>query len=348
MVENGANRTGGTSRRSGNPPVVSVSGRFIPKSDPPDVLDEDGLLDRAASKGFSDADTEQARYFLRRIGYAYASDYFRFFSGSGDDGLKAIHQAIIFDRRVQSVLMRYIGLFELQFRAQYAYFMSLEGGAFAHRDPSNFKNRSYFDSFLREYGGEVGRQLKNKNGKMAHLVELYGDAPVWQAVQVMSFGMLSKLYRNTRSKTVRTSVADSFGVSYDELTSWMRTITYVRNKCAHFAQVAGTRLVVAPRKIRGVNLANTHPFYTVLILEKLLSTDDGFQDDTSLMYSLNLAKDFADVVGTTPVNIASKFVPANWKALLTRRDIVGADFRFIPSKARDGVFFASDAGEAAQ
>lgn len=331
MGKNAINRTGGTSRRSGNPPVVSFSDEFSPKTDPPEVLDESGLIERMAGKGFVDARTNQARYFLRRIGYAHASDYFRSFSGGARPGLMAIHQAILFDRRMQSEIMKGIGLFELQFRAQYAYLMSAEGGAFAHRDPSNYKDREHFLSFLSDYEREVNRQLANRNGKILHFVETYGDAPIWQAVEIMSFGTLSKLYRNTRSRSVRIGVADSFGIRYEILTSWMRTISFVRNRCAHFGKLFGTRLVAAPKGIPDVQLRNTHPFYVVLMLEKLLSTDDEFSDDPSLMYSLDLARNIAGIIGTTPLEVRSRLVPANWRSLMTRRDIVGTDFELVPA-----------------
>ncbi len=337
MGKNKGNRTGGTSRRSGNPPVVSFSADFTPREPPSDVLDEDALLARAAAKGFVDTDSEQARYLLRRVGYTYVSDYFGAFKKGGAQGLRLVHQATLFDRRMQSVIMKYIGLFELQFRSQYSYLMALDGGAFAHRDPSNFKNRGHFDSFLAEYEGEVRRQLRNRNGRMARLVETYGDAPIWQAVQVMPLGMLSMLYNNTRSRSVRMGVADSFGVRYDTLASWMRTISNVRNKCAHFARIAGTKLVSPPKAMDGVNLRNTHPFYVVLMLEKLLNTDAEFVDDTSLMYSLHLAKDVADVIDTTPKEVTSRYVPPNWKLLISHPSIAGVHMELRPGAGSGGV-----------
>ena len=295
------------------------------------MLDEDGLIERVASKGFVDARTDQARYFLRRIGYAHASDYFASFSGGARPGLMAIHQAILFDRRMQSELMKAIGLFELQFRAQYAYLMSCEHGAFAHRNPDNFKDRDHFASFLSDYEREVNRQLANRNGKLRHFVETYGDAPIWQAVEIMSFGTLSKLYQNTRSRAVRIGVADSFGIRYETLTSWMRTISFVRNRCAHFGRLFGTKLVTPPKGIPNMRLKNTHPFYVVLMLEKLLSTSVEFSDDPSLMYSLDLAANIAEIIGTTPPEVRSRFVPANWRELMTKRDVVGTDFTLVPS-----------------
>ena len=61
------------------------------------------------------------------------------------------------------MLIEYIGLFELQFRAQYSYWMSEKRGSFAHRDLSNFKKPDLFDNFLRRYQNEFSRQLRKGN-----------------------------------------------------------------------------------------------------------------------------------------------------------------------------------------
>ncbi|MEI4907989.1 Abi family protein, partial [Klebsiella pneumoniae] len=93
----------------------------------------------------------------------------------------------------------------LQFRAQYSYALSAERGAFAHRNPRNFKNPDYFDSFLASYQKEFNRQLRNRNREISRAYEEYGDAPTWLAVEIMSFGTLSMLFKNTRSAKVRSS-----------------------------------------------------------------------------------------------------------------------------------------------
>lgn len=48
MGNNGVNRAGDTSQRCGNSPAVSVSGHFSPKSEPPDVLSKQELINHLA------------------------------------------------------------------------------------------------------------------------------------------------------------------------------------------------------------------------------------------------------------------------------------------------------------
>lgn len=343
MGKNGINRAGDTSQRCGNSPAVSVSGQFVPKSDPPEVLDEDGLLALLASQGFIDANSPQARYFLRRVGYTHAKPYSSRFSKMGA-GLATVSRAIRFDRQFQSMLLEYIGLFELQFRAQYAHLMAQECGPFAHRDPSNFKRLDWYERTLSNYADEVNRQARQKNQRVREHIRKYGDLPIWEAVEVMSMGTLSKLYKNTRSRAVRFGVADAFGVKYEELVSWLGTISFVRNRCAHFGRLLGTKLVMIPKAIPGVGLATNHPLYAVLILERLLSTDQNFPDDPTLMYSACLAAELNAIASKGEAIITRSYLPPNWRALISREDIMGTKLRFAPISPRREAFL-SPSGE---
>ena len=161
-----------------------------------------------------------------------------------------VHQAMTLDRRFQAVLLEYIGLFELQFRAQYSQELARVGGAFAHRDEENFKSPEHYREFVGDYQRELNRQLNAGNRHVMALMGRYGELPIWDAVEVMSFGTLSKMYKNTRSKAVRFVVADSFGVRHEMLESWMQSIAYARNRCAHFGRLLGTTLSAPPKRLR--------------------------------------------------------------------------------------------------
>lgn len=324
MCKNKDNRAGDTSQRCGNSPAVYVSGRFVPKSNPPSVLSKEDLLARLRCMGFNDTDTPQASFFMDRVGYTHARPYANEFANRGL-GLAAVDLAICLDRQFQSLLLEYIGLFEVQFRSQYSRLMAESGGPFAHRDPSCFKNMEWHKASIDVYAEEANRQVRQGNDHVRREVETYGDMPVWDAVEVMSMGTLSKLYKNTRSKAVRFGVSDSFGVRYDDLVSWMGTITFVRNRCAHFGRLLGTKLVVRPRPLPRVGLSTSHPLYAVLLLEKLLSSNVEFPKNMSLMYSLRLLSDFHDLASEFDGPIARTYLPPNWKSLVSREDIVGVN-----------------------
>lgn len=167
----GADRAGGTSRRSGNPPAISVSRaeEFTPGSTPPEPLLPAQLKDMVVRDGFSDGDTPQVESILNRISYQHLSEYYRIAKSEhapGDAGYKLVHRIALFDRKLQSVLMEGIGLFELQFRAQYSYALGASHGAFAHRSSGNFKDIGHYRSSMSKYFTEVERQISRKNASV--------------------------------------------------------------------------------------------------------------------------------------------------------------------------------------
>lgn len=334
----GNDRTGGSGREACvNPPVVSFSEEFSPACEPPKPLDQSELRERAEAVGFVDGDTDQAEWLLRRIGLQHASSYFDLFKvegGSVADGssMMELHRVLIFDRKFQALLIEYIGLFELQFRAQYSYWMSERRGAFAHRDASNFKDARKFRDFLKRYQDEFNRQLKKGNPDIVRARETYGDAPIWLAVEIMSFGTLSMLYGNTRNPKVREGVARSFGATSEELVSWTRAISGVRNTCAHFGRLVGTKLTARPKMIPGFKGDNGSPLYIVALLEYLLKSSYLFSDDPELSYDLALISDAMQLFIEYRDELPRCGFPSNWAEYVLNSSVLGAKIE-IPEEA---------------
>ena len=317
-----------------NPSAIHFSTAFKPLADPPEPMKLCDLRKHAEAHGFADGNTSQAEYILNRISYQHASGYFKLLeneSGSMPEGtsMRTLHRIILFDRKLQSLLMEYIGLFELQFRAQYSYRLSIERGAFAHRIRENFKKRDHFKNFLQSYQKEFRRQIKNRNFAVANAYSKYGDAPTWIAVEIMSFGTLSMLYSNTRSAKVRDGVAESFGVTQEELVSWARAISGVRNTCAHFGQICGRGLVSRPKRIYGAKGDNGTPFYIVMILVKLLNSPRYFPDDTSLSYGIMLVNATVRLFNEFEDVLELCGIPSDWRMLISQKEVLGVPTRFM-------------------
>lgn len=321
----GTNRAGGSSGDvSVNPPAASFSRKtenrrieirleldFKPKSNPPDVLRTEELLS-CLSKRYIDARTKQAGLFLDTVGYEHAK---RYLPQSGIMTLRRGHDLMLFDIEYQSILLKYIGLFEIAFRARYSRQMAELRGPFAHRDRRNFINGDYFNGFLATYGLELSRAISHK-GPMRDAYAEYGDLPIWKSVEVMSFGTLSKLYRNTKSKAVKRNVAEAFGVDPTTLSSWLRTLTLIRNQCAHFSRLAGTSLKSQPKQIDGVKLSTSSHFYIVLLLIRLLHEVSTFEDDPTLNHDVLLIGDISNLIyqGGEMAQVAG--IPFNWRTAM--------------------------------
>lgn len=102
--------------------------------------------------------------------------------------------------------------------------------------------------------------------------EHQGRLPVWVVAEILEFGQLVTLF-SLVPYAQRQVVADLYGARVDELESWMRTINYVRNLCAHHARLWNRRLVIRPlAKHRkndadlGAAVSNNSKMYSALSL----------------------------------------------------------------------------------
>lgn len=308
-------RAGGTSHGSGNPPAFDLSAGFTAPSNSPDPRTFDELAKRVIDHGFC-GDMEETAFILRHMNYETFMQYARFVGNA--KSVRNVHTLFMFDQRLKSVLLRWIGVFETQFRALYANAMSLQCGPFAHRDPGNFKNEKHFEDFLTSYAREMNYKIEAGSERIRGYVKEYGDAPIWTAVEILPFGTLSKLFRNTRPKEVTHSVADSLGVRLDDLVSWMRTVSEVRNRCAHFSPLLCKPIVCRPRRIPGIDRAldSGTPFYACLIVAQLTQAQD-VSGDVESFHSIGCASDLlVELVNSPSPALKAASFPDDWIEIL--------------------------------
>ena len=270
----GSDRAGGTSSSdaSGNPPAELFSDGFTDPETEPDVLSIADLARRLANKGVIGTDDELS-FLLERLNYRTVRKYSdAIVRRAPANALTAGNILVLahFDRALQSVMLQGIASIELQFRAVYGRLMAESGGPFAHHCRDNFKNDEHYDEFVEAYGRELSYKLNSRSVVNPEDFALYHDVPIWQAVEILGLGTISKLYRNTRDRDVRKGVADSFGVKYEHLTSWLRTICEVRNRCAHFEDVCVTPVSCKPKKVDGITARNDTAFYACAVINRLI------------------------------------------------------------------------------
>lgn len=323
-----SDRAGGTSSddahssgASGNPPAGIFSNGFPVPETQPDVLSVEELVKRLKDSGVSRTDDE-LRFLIEKLNYRTIRKYCRVIERRvSKSALSAgnIQVFSYFDRSLQAVLLQGIAVVELQFRAVYGRIMAETLGPFAHHDSENFKNTEHYEKFVEDYGRELSYKLSSRSSVSLDDYSKYQDVPIWQAVEILGLGTLSKLYRNTKDRSVRRGVADSFGVNYERLASWMRTICEVRNRCAHFEDVCVTPITCRPKRIEGLNAPNDGAFYVVAIINRLIEGGiDEIRDGVSRIQALKFLHNLELLASEVPpeVFLAAGF-PLNWAKQLT-------------------------------
>ena len=198
------------------------------------------------SRGLIIPDRKIAEKYLANISYYRLSAYMYPFKDLATDtfvndvSFDEIIDLYVFDRELRLLIFDAIETIEIVFRTQLIYQPSISGGgAFWFEDPSNFDDVSRMNDHLQKLDDEVDR-----SGEVFidHFFSKYDEEktpPVWMAFEVLTLGLLSRYYQNMKaSLRAKTDIANHFGVSQPIVfQSWIRSITYVRNICAHHSRL---------------------------------------------------------------------------------------------------------------
>ncbi len=173
-----------------------------------------------------------------------------------------------FDRRLKATLLDAVERVEVAVRAQVAYRLGAIDG-FAHVDPGNFDPRftarraGHRTSLYEEWCHRLTEQThRSKEDFVAHFARKYdGTLPIWVAIEVTDFGMVSRLYSALR-RPLRDEIAARYEVLDERgrgngaaMSNLLRVLNFTRNTCAHHARLWNRNFTDQV----GVRALRTHP-----------------------------------------------------------------------------------------
>jgi abortive infection bacteriophage resistance protein len=118
-------------------------------------------------------------------------------------------------------------------------------GPFGYLKKSNFNPNFDHRKFVKLFADEVE---KSKEDFVRHYKRKYSGEnhlPVWMATEILTFGSLSVLYSEGLSLNTKRNIAHQLGEAENVVTSWMQSLTYIRNLCAHHCRVWNRDLPVS-------------------------------------------------------------------------------------------------------
>ena len=199
-------------------------------------------------------------------GYYRLSGYWRYFQKSPHNGDNEFHadttlQQIVdvyeFDEILRSLLFEGLSIFEVAFRTRLAYFFSVHKDAYNYSSIELYRDEKYErDGEVRSYRTDLVRDIDSEL-KRSHEdfvkshIEREKPIPIWVAVEVLSMGTVSKMYRLLLDDDVRYPVSKSFGYpdpAFAETIS--RSFSTLRNKCAHNARIWNHSCVYPPTVLK--------------------------------------------------------------------------------------------------
>lgn len=223
---------------------------------------------------------------------------------------KEIVDLYLFNANLRQIIFPEIEKVEINVRCRLANFFAEQYGVLGYLQAENFANENYHAEFLKDINEEIGRN--SKAPFVRNFRENYegGYLPIYALVEVFSFGTLSKFYKNMLNKDKK-AIAKTFGVGYTYFESWLESISYVRNICAHYGRIYNAKLSKTPilyKEYTQAGIGNNRIYGVLLCLKYLLKNDTHwnlFVDNIELLF---------DKYGC--VQISTMGFPENWKELL--------------------------------
>lgn len=222
-----------------------------------------------------------------------------------------IVELYLFDANLRQILFPEIEKIEINLRCRTANYFSAKYGVLGYKNPAFFANAEYHQAFLEDMDDEIRRNKKAPFVKNFETNYEGGELPFYALTEISSFGTLSKFFKNMKNEDKK-MVAQEFGVGYTFLESWLESISYVRNICAHYGRLYNAKLAKKPTLYKDYysnGIRNDRLFAVILCLKQLLKKDSHWGSFVTTLDALIEKYD--------DIHINSMGFPENWKELLT-------------------------------
>lgn len=152
-----------------------------------------------------------------------------------------------FDSELRVLVFYAIEQIEIAFRTQLIYHLSIEhDSGFWYEDAEHFVSYPAYIAFLDKICKHVKRTKQV-------FIEKYKDKynqylpPSWKSFELISFTTLFGVYKNLKNTATKSRINQHFGLHHHIFTSWMNTLVYVRNICAHHSRLWNIILTITPK-----------------------------------------------------------------------------------------------------
>jgi len=254
------------------------------------ALSLDDQISLLTRRGLTIPDRDKALYYLSVIGYYRLPGYFLIFLNTTPGApshsfrscvtFKDILDVYIFDRELRLLVMDAIERIEVAFRTVLSNTMCFHYGPHWFMDAARFEitrfnHNDLMDKIRRETRHPStttsGRADLGREPFISHYYNNYCHPdlpPSWMVVEVLSFGSISNIYANLKSTDRQKDIAAAFGYHHVIIRSWLHSLSYNRNLCAHHSRLWSRIFSIPPRTVRPLEhlMRNSGTFFTQAVM----------------------------------------------------------------------------------
>ena len=231
-------------------------------------------LEQIKARGLIVDDEDSALWHIEKLGYYRLSGYFypfrvlppnmgaqpkresNFVAGTSFTHISKLYK---FDQALRLLAMDAVEKLEVALRAKVAYHMgSLDPCAHLNSDLVNQKfcatlagrvgearRPSNFATWVQQHDKLIAR---SREDFIQHFRTTYDPPiPLWVSIEVWDFGLLSHYFAGLRDKDKQLIASELRIPRHVLLASWLRTISHLRNICAHHSRLWNRSMVDSPK-----------------------------------------------------------------------------------------------------
>ena len=285
-------------------PTPNTAKPFLPYSEQLALLKKRGLI--VPDETYALAVLKKTNYYrLSAYSLTLRKDDVFYENVAFDD----IMELYNFDSEFRKLICEYTGYVEISARAYIAYFHSQKYGPLGYLDTTKFDSEwkhAYFMDKLNTY------LERSKDAFVIHHREDRNRVyPLWVAIEVATFDMVSKLYKNLLPNDRAAIAKKYYGISSREcIENWLQCAVVARNVAAHggrFYNRVGLNPAVKLSPKHQKEFSGTLPFGYVYAIYKLLP------EDRKLSMLNDISKLFRKHPFALPKHLG---FPENWQELI--------------------------------
>ena len=229
-----------------------------------------------------------------------------------------------FDQELSALIFAMISKIEVALRVRLVEALLIHGEPLVLQDSSIFKEKKLYWQNMSTVASEIAR---SNDVFIKHNFDNHdGEMPVWAAVEVLSFGTLSKIIKNLKTGTgssysilaanyqYKSKKGNLVNPSQKMLASWVQGVSVLRNMCAHNSRIYNRTIHTTPEILNADKVtpppAHNGLYQILLAMKYLRSLDEEwtvFVDAFDKLIQNNIS-----VVNLTAMNL-----PVDWKAHLS-------------------------------
>jgi len=223
---------------------------------------------------------------------------------------KTIYNIYEFDRKMRRIVFSAIEEIEIYLRSNFAYFHAHKYGTIGYKNKENYNNKHKHEKFLELINKEI---KKNENSLIVkhHNNKYGGEFPVWVIMEFFTFGMLSYFYSDLTTQDKKILSHSLYKTIPDNIESWLRCCTDIRNICAHYGRLYYRIFSAIPANIP--ENIQKRSFFAAIIAVKSLYPDTNKWNNEILPEIKSLLFDYKAHIHLFHIGF-----PSDWEEILMK------------------------------